>query len=228
MKKIITSKKKELQQMKENLYINFSKWDNQNNILFITGLSGSGKSTLAKKLCEQYGAEYNELDMLTHRIGKPDKFTNKVKTGKITNSILLDYITNELKNKQFTHGNWGTYDKDRLHENFIKYALKKVYGNGKLYIIEGSHFYIENMNIDTTLLLGQPIIIKTTNPIIALFRRIKRRILKKQPFKEKIMDFIKYDCKITHFTEYKELKKFITKIMKVNNNKEENENKDTY
>lgn len=166
--------------MKENLYINFFKWDKyHNNILFITGLSGSGKSTLAKQLSKQYNAEYNELNMLTHRIGKPNKFANKVKTGRITNSILLDYITNELKDKQFTHGNWGTYDKDKLHENFIKYAQEKVYGNGKLYIMEGSHFYIEDMNIDTTLLLGQPMIIKTITLIRALFRRIKRKILKK-------------------------------------------------
>ena len=207
--------------MKENLHINLSKWDkNQNNILFITGLSGSGKSTLAKKLCKEFGAEYNELDMLTHRISKPDKFKNKITTGRINNCILLDYITNVLGDKQFTHGNWGTYDKDRLHENFIKYAKEKVYGNGNLYIIEGSHFYIEDMNIDTTLLLGQPIIIKTTNPIIALFRRIKRRILKKQPFVEMIIDFIKYDCRLNHFTEYKELKIFITKIMEINNDKE--------
>lgn len=200
--------------MEENLILNLTKWDkNHNNILFITGISGSGKSTLAKQLCKQYDAEYNELDMLTHRIGKPNKFANKVETERITDSILLDYITNILGDKQFTSGNWGTFDKDKLHETFIRYAQEKLYGNGKPYIIEGSHFYIEDMNINKSILIGQPMIIKTTKPIRAFLRRTKRRITRKnQSLKDMIVDFIKYDCRPNHFTEYAQLEKFICEM----------------
>lgn len=200
--------------MNDNLYFNFEKWDkNSHNILFITGISGSGKSTLAKQICEKYSAEYVELDMITHRIGKPDRFKNKVSTGRIKNGVLLEYVNTVMKDNQYTSGNWGTYDSEKLHEGLIRYIKDNYYANGKLYVIEGTHFYIKDMNIDIELLRGEPIIIKTTGIIRSLCRRIKRRINRNNDsIHTRIIDFFKYDCSKHNFIEYYDLKKFIKEI----------------
>ena len=56
-----------------NYEMNFNLWlNNQNKILYITGLMGSGKSTFAKKLSKEHNAKLIELDKIQKNVF--DKF----------------------------------------------------------------------------------------------------------------------------------------------------------
>ena len=160
----------------DNLEFNLDKWSKSgnHNLLYITGISGSGKTTLAKEMCKKYKAEYIELDKFTLGIVKGlDRWFENVNNGTYEVHPLLKEYFSQLDHLT-TNGSWSKPDMGNEHDKFLTWFIKKVKGNGTLYIVEGAQFFMKLSNMDPDLIKGEPLIIVGTSAFKSWIRRIKR------------------------------------------------------
>lgn len=186
--------------------INIDKWESgESNLMFVTGLSGSGKSTIAKKICEEYNAEYVELDdvygatVLSKRQKEYGKVINRYISeigeqnvfGGIKDLNMFDFVR---KHKQI-------FDKE--YQRFIDWIIAYAEHNkNSRFVVEGSFFFQCDIKAET--IEDYPIIFKGTALNTTLYRRIARSTKKKNPVK-KTLKSIKYTVK-----NYDELKRHDT------------------
>ena len=160
----------------DNLEFNLNKWSKSgpHNLLYITGISGSGKTTLAKEMCKKYKAEYIELDKFTLGIVKGlDRWFEYVNNGTYEVHPLLKEYFSQLDHLT-TNGSWSKPDMGNEHDKFLTWLIKKVKGNGTLYIVEGAQFFMKLSNMDPDLIKGEPLIVVGTSAFKSWVRRIKR------------------------------------------------------
>ena len=160
----------------DNLEFNLDKWSKSgnHNLLYITGISGSGKTTLAKEMCKKYKAEYIELDKFTLGIVKGlDRWFENVNNGTYEVHPLLKEYFSQLDHLT-TNGSWSKPDMGNEHDKFLTWLIKKVKGNGTLYIVEGAQFFMKLSNMDPDLIKGEPLIVVGTSAFKSWIRRIKR------------------------------------------------------
>ena len=160
----------------DNLEFNLDKWSKSgnHNLLYITGISGSGKTTLAKEMCKKYKAEYIELDKFTLGIVKGlDRWFENVNNGTYEVHPLLKEYFSQLDHLT-TNGSWSKPDMGNEHDKFLTWLIKKVKGNGTLYIVEGAQFFMKLSNMDPDLVKGEPLIVVGTSAFKSWIRRIKR------------------------------------------------------
>ena len=151
---------------KDNMEFNLDKFnDDDNNILYITGLCGSGKSTIIKKYAEKYNAEQLEFDAITSALTKGLDNLNKNKI----HPIILEYLTtqNPIKLKNFSDPNFGNEC-----VKFLDWFEKKVYGNGKLYILEGMQIFL---CFDPKRFIGKPMVVMGTSVAKSMYRNVSRK-----------------------------------------------------
>lgn len=141
------------------------------NILYITGISGSGKSTLAQSTAEYNNWDYVELDYVScHYLDKPEakikKTDARLKKGcPIAVQFFKEYPVEYYGvRKTFVDTLDIVYD-------FLLWFEKKVLGNGKYYVVAGSHFCEFK---DFTYFIDKPFIIKDTNITKAAYRKVSR------------------------------------------------------
>ena len=150
---------------KDNMEFNLDKFNGDNNILYITGLCGSGKSTIIKKYAEKYNAEQLEFDAITSALTKGLDNLNKNKI----HPIILEYLTtqNPTKLKNFSDANFGNEC-----VKFLDWFEKKVYGNGKLYILEGMQIFL---CFDPKRFIGKPMVVMGTSVAKSMYRNVSRK-----------------------------------------------------
>ena len=197
----------------DNLEFNLDKWSKSgnHNLLYITGISGSGKTTLAKEMCKKYKAEYIELDKFTLGIVKGlDRWFENVNNGTYEVHPLLkeyfsqlDYLT--------TNGSWSKPDMGNEHDKFLTWLIKKVKGNGTLYIVEGAQFFMKLSNMDPNLIKGEPLIVVGTSAFKSWIRRIKRDTANDETI-SRFIYHLKKDIPMLfkyYFSNEKDLQKYI-------------------
>ena len=150
---------------KDNMEFNLDKFNGDNNILYIIGLCGSGKSTIIKKYAEKYNAEQLEFDAITSALTKGLDNLNKNKI----HPIILEYLTtqNPIKLKNFSDPNF-----ENECVKFLDWFEKKVYGNGKLYILEGMQIFL---CFDPKRFIGKPMVVMGTSVAKSMYRNVSRK-----------------------------------------------------
>lgn len=195
---------------KDDLYINFN---NNQDIILVTGTPGSGKSTLAKELSIKSGFEKVSLDLV---LG----YERDQKT--LLEQTLLDKFY-----KKYPHWNENLFkieDEQRMAyyiNLFYDYLIEENQRQNNKIIIEG--YYFANF-IDIDKIKDKAIIIKRTNMITSIRRRQKReivylkklcdeRVIDKSSYYYQVLSLKKYTI-INAFKWYKELNQFIENIIK--------------
>ena len=167
---------------KENIEINLDKWDNNNNILFITGLSGSGKTTLSKKIAKEHNAVVFDLDKFFITRYPIEKYALKIQEWRKEYpkaNALIDMFDTFVK--QNINIGWSDKYKigseefiseiknlSKISFDFTKHVSNKLKGK---YIFEGTQIY---KDFDSEFLKDKPIIIVGTGYLRSIIWRIKR------------------------------------------------------
>ena len=197
----------------DNLEFNLDKWSKSgnHNLLYITGISGSGKTTLAKEMCKKYKAEYIELDKFTLGIVKGlDRWFENVNNGTYEVHPLLKEYFSQLDHLT-TNGSWSKPDMGNEHDKFLTWLIKKVKGNGTLYIVEGAQFFMKLSNMDPDLIKGEPLIVVGTSAFKSWIRRIKRDTANDETI-SRFIYHLKKDVPMLfkyYFSNEKDLQKYI-------------------
>ena len=197
----------------DNLEFNLDKWSKSgnHNLLYITGISGSGKTTLAKEMCKKYKAEYIELDKFTLGIVKGlDRWFENVNNGTYEVHPLLKEYFSQLDHLT-TNGSWSKPDMGNEHDKFLTWLIKKVKGNGTLYIVEGAQFFMKLSNMNPDLIKGEPLIVVGTSAFKSWIRRIKRDIANDETI-SRFIYHLKKDVPMLfkyYFSNEKDLQKYI-------------------
>lgn len=197
----------------DNLEFNLDKWSKSgnHNLLYITGISGSGKTTLAKEMCKKYKAEYIELDKFTLGIVKGlDRWFENVNNGTYEVHPLLKEYFSQLDHLT-TNGSWSKPDMGNEHDKFLTWLIKKVKGNGTLYIVEGAQFFMKLSNMDPDLIKGEPLIVVGTSAFKSWIRRIKRDTANDETI-SRFIYHLKKDAPMLfkyYFSNEKDLQKYI-------------------
>lgn len=200
----------------DNLEFNLDKWSKSgnHNLLYITGISGSGKTTLAKEMCKKYKAEYIELDKFTLGIVKGlDRWFENVNNGTYEVNPLLKEYFSQLDHLT-TNGSWSKPDMGNEHDKFLTWLIKKVKGNGTLYIVEGAQFFMKLSNMDPDLIKGEPLIVVGTSAFKSWIRRIKRDTANDETI-SRFIYHLKKDVPMLfkyYFSNEKDLQKYIKNI----------------
>lgn len=124
----------------DDIKYRFDEWiDSKINVLYITGLSGSGKTTLAKQICEQFGANYFELDRIEHYKDYLYKHTDRIdekllkKYFELTHeSRDVNLMDNKEYGKFFMDAYLYLYDYTTRHKN-AKFVFEGIQIVGRLY-----------------------------------------------------------------------------------------------
>lgn len=204
----------------DNLEFNLDKWSKSgnHNLLYITGISGSGKTTLAKEMCKKYKAEYIELDKFTLGIVKGlDRWFENVNNGTYEVHPLLKEYFSQLDHLT-TNGSWSKPDMGNEHDKFLTWLIKKVKGNGTLYIVEGAQFFMKLSNMDPDLIKGEPLIVVGTSAFKSWIRRIKRDTANDETI-SRFIYHLKKDAPMLfkyYFSNEKDLQKYIKNIQSMN------------
>ena len=197
----------------DNLEFNLNKWSKSgnHNLLYITGISGSGKTTLAKEMCKKYKAEYIELDKFTLGIVKGlDRWFENVNNGTYEVHPLLKEYFSQLDHLT-TNGSWSKPDMGNEHDKFLTWLIRKVKGNGTLYIVEGAQFFMRLSNMDPDLIKGEPLIVVGTSAFKSWIRRIKRDTANDETI-SRFIYHLKKDVPMLfkyYFSNEKDLQKYI-------------------
>ena len=184
---------KSLISKKDKAY-NLDKWgqDEDNNVLFVTGLSGSGKSTLAHNISNTENAEHIGLDFLYENPKSNEKylskeFVNYVKTKVPKYKNIVDnyekydsarFNSNSKEGKEY----WNTMDKVR--DAIMDYG-KDSYGNKKI-VVEGIQLYDSTLYADKnekySALNDKPVIVKSTSALKSTLQAMSRDEVKAKDF----------------------------------------------
>lgn len=197
---------------KKNLEYNLDKYNNNNNILYITGLSGSGKTTIAKDLAIKYNAVLFELDNLGGYFGEYKEDPSEI------HILTKEFLDKNIELKEIIKKNKYVDLKIRHFEQYamwtnkyINFLEEEAHKSKKLYIFEGTQIF---KCIDSNHYLNKPLIIVRTSSIVSLIRRIKRQhridIEKNKPnFYKKHFWKLLNDSKRLHLKDVFYLNKFI-------------------
>lgn len=183
---------------KEDLYINFDKWERKKdcNILYITGLSGSGKTTLTNELCDKYNAIWVEMDLIEN-----NHFFKTMTNFNDGDKILKQYFDK-----------YGYTDSSKMLDKELTVQFRNVYNwlltyaknnPNKLLILEGIQVYTQLHARDD--LAGKPIIVKGSS----VNKSFNQRVIKRS-YKNSFVDFIK-DLSINNTIDYVDMYKWLKK-----------------
>ena len=157
-----------------DLFINLEKWQsNENNVLFITGVSGTGKTTLAIDLAKEVACQRVELDYVAAYYIK--KYTENGRGKEKYDNLKVeapDAVEFLDLNPPESLGYCDKFsDTMTIQDMFIKWFISKVYGNGKLYIVNGAVFVYDEYY---DLISNSPCIFKEVNWFKTAYRRTVR------------------------------------------------------
>ena len=185
---------------KSDFVVNFDKWNEKNNFLYVTGLSGGGKSTISESIAKKYNATILQLDYIT-MLSIDDTPEDKRQRiyDKLKNSCpeALEYFSTENVYKVTS---WRDSSVAINCKKFLNWFSSKFKGNGKLYVIEGTQLY----RVYTAEYLSSlPCIVKGTSLPETLWRRSIRDLSSDIETKGYIESFKKFIRNLTIFTDKK-------------------------
>ena len=149
---------------KDNLEFNLENFNQNNNILFITGLGGSGKSTIISEYATKYNAQPLEYDAVTSALIKGLENLNKNKI----HPIILEYLEKENPRKLngFSDPN---FNKECV--KFLNWFEANYSNDGNLYVLEGMQIFL---CFNPERFKDKPIVIMGTSVTKSMFRSVSR------------------------------------------------------
>lgn len=149
---------------KDNLEFNLENFNQNNNILFITGLGGSGKSTIISEYATKYNAQPLEYDAVTSALIKGLENLNKNKI----HPIILEYLEKENPRKLngFSDPN---FNKECV--KFLNWFEANYSNDGNLYVLEGMQIFL---CFNPERFKDKPIVIMGTSVVKSMFRSVSR------------------------------------------------------
>lgn len=149
---------------KDNLEFNLENFNQNNNILFITGLGGSGKSTIISEYATKYNAQPLEYDAVTSALIKGLENLNRNKI----HPIILEYL--EKENPRRLNG----FSDPNFNKECVKFLnwFEANYSNdGNLYVLEGMQIFL---CFNPERFKDKPIVIMGTSVTKSMFRSVSR------------------------------------------------------
>ena len=149
---------------KDNLEFNLENFNQNNNILFITGLGGSGKSTIISEYATKYNAQPLEYDAVTSALIKGLENLNRNKI----HPIILEYLEKENPRKLngFSDPN---FNKECV--KFLNWFEANYSNDGNLYVLEGMQIFL---CFNPERFKDKPIVIMGTSVTKSMFRSVSR------------------------------------------------------
>lgn len=149
---------------KDNLEFNLENFNQNNNILFITGLGGSGKSTIISEYATKYNAQPLEYDAVTSALIKGLENLNRNKI----HPIILEYLEKENPRKLngFSDPN---FNKECV--KFLNWFEANYSNDGNLYVLEGMQIFL---CFNPERFKDKPMVIMGTSVVKSMFRSVSR------------------------------------------------------